>query len=58
MEAEYKELSETIGKLIQRVRELETECKRLTAENDELKDIRKAAAQRITTILDRLEEPE
>lgn len=58
MEAEFKQLEKKIARLIQRVRELETEHAKLQAEIDELEQLRKAAAARVNGILDRLEEPE
>lgn len=58
MEAEFKQLEKKIARLIQRVRELETERAKLQAEIGELEQLRKAAAARINGILDRLEEPE
>jgi len=58
MEAEYKELSEKVSELIQRVRDLEKERTKLAAEIDELQRLRRTAAQRLTGILNRLEEPE
>ena len=58
MEAEFTEFAEKVRLLIQRVRELETRCEKLAAENDDLHDLRKAAADRLTGILNRLDEPE
>jgi len=58
MEAEYKELSEKVSELIQRVRDLEKERTKLAAEIDELQRLRRTATQRLTGILNRLEEPE
>ncbi|MBA7611964.1 hypothetical protein ES703_19197 [subsurface metagenome] len=58
MEAEFKQLEERIGRLIQRVRELEAEREQLQARIGELEKLQEAAAAHITGILDRLEEPE
>jgi len=58
MEAEFKQLEERIGRLIQRVRELEAEREQVQVRISELEALREAAAAHITGILDRLEEPE
>lgn len=58
MEAEFTELGKKIKSLIQRVRELEEECARLGTRIDELEELKNAAAERITGLLDRLEQPE
>ncbi len=58
METEFKLLRQKIQGLIQRVRELETECGQLRSEIDELKRVQDAAASRVAALLDKLEDPE
>jgi chromosome segregation ATPase len=58
MEVEFKQLEGKIARLIQRVRELETERVKLQTKISELEQLQETAARRIDGILDRLEEPE